>query len=98
MNNDTTLTISTFEDTSYNPNNPEEIANFWKGANITYQGKIIGTAKGQDEIQQKTGKIPVMLHLSSEVVKHFRATGNDWQLHIDKALRDYIYSNTSHHH
>lgn len=39
-----------------------------------------------------------MLHLSSEVVKHFRATGNDWQLHIDKALRDYIYSNTSHHH
>ena len=79
MNNDTTLTTSAFEDTPYDPNDPDAIANFWEGANITKKGKIIGIARkhGQYELQKQTVKIQITLPLSSDVVEHFRATGKD---------------------
>jgi uncharacterized protein (DUF4415 family) len=84
MNSDTTLTTSAFEDTPYNPHDPDAIANFWEGANITKKGKIIGIARKyrQDELQEKTAKIEITLPLSSEVIEYFRATGKGWQSRI----------------
>jgi uncharacterized protein (DUF4415 family) len=87
------------EDTPYDPNDPDAIANFWEGANITKKGKIIGIARKyrQDELQEKTAKIEITLPLSSEVIEYFRATGKGWQSRIDEALREHVFYHSAKH-
>ncbi|TGO03267.1 hypothetical protein PN36_10045 [Candidatus Thiomargarita nelsonii] len=94
MNNGTTLKTSAFEDTPYDPNDPDAIANFWEGANITKKGKIIGIARKHGQYELQTVKIQITLPLSSDVVEHFRATGKGWQSRIDDALREHVSSHS----
>jgi len=42
--------------------------------------------------QKAPRKIPLLLRLSPEVVKHFRAKGRGWQTRIDEALRKLVGS------
>jgi len=90
MSGDTTLTTSAFEDTPYDPNNPEAIADFWEGADIVEKGKIIGTARKP----KQAVKIQITLPLSPEVVEHFRAMGKGWQSRIDEILREHVSSHS----
>jgi hypothetical protein len=43
------------------PNDPESVANFWEGANIEHNGKVIGTARrcGERGLQKKPTKIQI---------------------------------------
>lgn len=43
--------------------------------------------------ENKSGrKVVISIHLSPEVVKHFRATGRDWHPRINQVLLDHIRS------
>ena len=77
-----------YEDTPYNPEDEEAVANFWEGTTITHKGKQIGKAtRGK----QKTAlKVPVSIRLSPEVVEYFKASGEGWQTRLDEALKAYI--------
>ncbi len=56
------MPTSNFDDTPYDPNDPEAVADFWEGAAIIYKGKVLGKAtRGK---QKAPTKIPVSMRLN----------------------------------
>jgi len=43
--------------------------------------------RGQRGPQKSPTKVAVSIRLSSDVLKHFKSTGNGWQTRLDNALR-----------
>jgi uncharacterized protein (DUF4415 family) len=81
--NTTTPTLA-----EYNPDDLESVENFWQGASIEHQGKIIGTSRRIQECE--AAKIQVTLNLSPRVLEFFKNKGSDWQTRMDEALIEYI--------
>ena len=82
------MPTSSFNDTPYDPNDPEAVADFWEGATITHKGKVLGKAtRGK---QKSALKVPVSIRLSPDVVEYFKKGGNGWQTRLDDALKAYI--------
>jgi len=68
-----------YDDTPYNPEDEEAVANFWEGATITQKGK-----------QRTALKVPVSIRLSPEVVECFKASGEGCQTRLNETLKAYI--------
>ncbi len=82
------MPTSNFNDTPYDPNDPEAVADFWEGATITHKGKVLGKAtRGK---QKSPVKVPVSIRLSPDVVEYFKKGGTGWQTRLDEALQTYI--------
>jgi len=65
----------------YNPNDPEQVANFFSSAKVVRKP---GRPKAE------TTKVPIAIRLSPDVIEYFKATGAGWQSRIDAALREWI--------
>jgi len=52
--------------------------------------------RGERGTQKKPRKISVTVRYSPEVVKYFKATGEGWQIRMDKVLKSYIKKKGSH--
>ena len=88
MNKDTISQTSPFDETPYDPNDAEAVADFWEGATITHKGKVVGKAtRGK---QQAAVKVPVSIRLSPDVLEYFKRGGDGWQTRLDEALQVYI--------
>jgi len=65
----------------YNPNDPEQVANFFSSAKVVRKP---GRPKAE------TTKVPIAIRLSPDVIEYFKATGAGWQSRIDAALHEWI--------
>jgi len=65
----------------YNPNDPEQVANFFSSAKVVRKP---GRPKAE------TTKVPIAIRLSPDVIEYFKATGAVWQSRIDAALHEWI--------
>jgi uncharacterized protein (DUF4415 family) len=52
--------------------------------------------RGERGLQKKPKKISVTVRYSPEVVKYFKATGEGWQIRMDRVLKSYIKKKSSH--
>lgn len=59
----------------------------WNNAIMKYNGREIGKV---NESQTISNKILLTVHYSPEVVEYFRAIGNDWEMCMDTALKEWI--------
>ena len=88
MNKNTTTPTLATEEPPYNPDDLDSVENFWEGARIEHQGKVIGVSRRIKECE--SAKVQVTLTLSPRVVDFFKNTGKDWQTQMDQALIEYI--------
>jgi uncharacterized protein (DUF4415 family) len=49
---------------------------------------------GQRGVQKKPTKIAITLRYSPEVIGYFKATGQGWQIRMDRALKEWIRKNS----
>jgi uncharacterized protein (DUF4415 family) len=88
MNNVITSQTSPFDETPYDPENAESVADFWEGAAITHHGRVIGkSTRGK---QRAAVKVPVSIRLSPDVLEYFKRGGDGWQTRLEDALQVYI--------
>jgi len=88
MNHGITTQMSPIDETPYDPNDAEAVADFWEGATITHEGRVIGKAtRGK---QRATVKVPVSIRLSPDVLEYFKRGGDGWQTRLEDALQVYI--------
>ncbi len=88
MNNGITTQMLPIDETPYDPNDAEAVADFWEGATITHQGRVIGKAtRGK---QRAAVKVPVSIRLSPDVLEYFKRGGDGWQTRLEDALQAYI--------
>lgn len=52
--------------------------------------------RGERGPQKQPKKVSVSVRYSPEVVKYFKATGEGWQIRMDKVLKDYVKKKSSH--
>src|SRR5579864_2744118 len=66
----------------YDPSDPAAVETFWRSATVRRPGE-----RGPG---RKAKKILLSVRYSSEVVEHFRSTGEGWQTRMDNALREWV--------
>jgi uncharacterized protein (DUF4415 family) len=69
-------------ESSYDPNDPEAVERFWKGATVR--------RPGQRGPGRKAKKVLLSLRYSAEVVEYFKSTGEGWQTRMDEALKEWV--------
>ncbi|HEX6901556.1 MAG TPA: BrnA antitoxin family protein [Thermoanaerobaculia bacterium] len=68
----------------YDPNDPDAVKTFWKGASLH--------RPGQRGPGRKARKILLSVRYSPEVVEYFKSTGEGWQTRMDEALKEWMAS------
>ncbi|MDQ5770258.1 BrnA antitoxin family protein [Thiothrix subterranea] len=88
MKSATTSQMLPFDEMPYDPEDAEAVADFWEGATISHQGRVIGKAtRGK---QREAVKIAVSIRLSPDVLEYFKRGGDGWQTRLDDVLKSYV--------
>lgn len=69
-------------ESSYDPNDPAAVEEFWKNATVRRPGQR-GPGK-------KARKVLLSVRYSPEVVSYFKSTGEGWQSRMDEALQEWV--------
>jgi uncharacterized protein (DUF4415 family) len=80
------------DDVPYDPNDPDAVAAFWSGAQVSAPAVSKRASEGASDLAETDTDetVLVTLRLSPQVIRHFRATGREWQTKIDEALKEWI--------
>jgi uncharacterized protein (DUF4415 family) len=74
---------------------PEWTKEQFDRAEIAVGGQVVSPAQGtltrpRGRPKKADAKVHTHIHLSPQVLGHFRATGPGWQTHIDEVLRQWV--------
>jgi uncharacterized protein (DUF4415 family) len=80
------------DDVPYDPDDPEAVSVYWSNAQVSMpSGSNQASEPTTDSPKTDTeDAVVVTLRLSPQVIRHFRATGREWQSKIDEALKEWI--------